>query len=221
MIEHRTQSTEHIEHRTQSTEHRLIYKLGLSVKRSGSHLVAVCMLSVLTVFLCPAFAADSVKDLQKKQKKLQEEIEQTNKMLKQTKKEESATMNKLNLIGQNIKTQRQLINTLDNEITALDREMRRLTAKKDSLQVLLERYVADYARMVSDSYYARKQQSLMVFVLSSESFQQLIRRTRYMQQFAQFRQEQVRRIQRTQAEIKTQNDLLQANRNDKKAALIR
>ena len=51
--------------------------------------------------------AESVKDLQNKQKKLQQEIEQTNKMLKQTKKDESATLNKLELIGRNIKNQKQ------------------------------------------------------------------------------------------------------------------
>ena len=52
------------------------------------HIVVFVLCSL---FLVPAFAADSVKDLQKKQKKLQEEIEQTNKMLKQTKKDEKAT----------------------------------------------------------------------------------------------------------------------------------
>ena len=215
-IEHRTQNTEH---RTQSTEHRLIYKLGLSVKRSGSHLVAICILSVLTVFLSPAYAADSVKDLQKKQKQLQEDIEHTNKMLKQTKKDETATLNKLNLIGQNIKTQRQLINTLDNEITALDRQMGKLNASKDSLQVLLEKYKANYAEMIRLSHYARIQQSALLFVMSSDNFHQLIRRARYAQRVAEFRKQQVERIRNTQAEIDTQNALLQANRNDKKKAL--
>ena len=89
----------------------------------------IVVLVLCALFLAPAYG-ESVKDLQKKQKKLQEEIEQTNKMLKQTKKDESATMNKLQLIGQNIKTQKKLINTLDNEITALNREMRHLNATR-------------------------------------------------------------------------------------------
>ena len=172
-----------------------------------------------SLFVVPAFAADSVKDLQKKQKKLQEEIEQTNKMLKQTKKDESATMNKLQLIGQNIKTQKKLINTLDNEITALNREMRHLHATRDSLQKVLEGYKNDYAEMVRQSHYARMQQSPLLFLLSSDSFQQLARRARYLQEFAHYRQEQVKRIENTQAEIDTQNELLKANKNDKQTAL--
>ena len=167
-------------------------------------------LVVLSVFCfqVSVFAADSVKDLQNKQKKLQEEIEQTNQMLTQTKKDENATLNKLQLIGQNIKTQKKLIRTLDNEITALNLEMKKLNLTRDSLQKVLNAYKDEYARMVRQSHYAQMQQSPLLFLLSSDSFQQLVRRARYMQEFARFRKEQVRRIENTQAEIDIQNNLL-------------
>ena len=173
---------------------------------------------IFSLLLIPAWG-ESVKDLQKKQKKLQQEIEQTNKMLKQTKKDETATMNKLELIGRNIQTQKKLIHTLDNEITALNREMNRLNVTRDSLQIVLEGYKSDYAEMVCKSHFARIQQSPLLFLLSSDSFQQFARRARYLQEFAHYRQEQVRRIENTQAEIDTQNELLQANKNDKQTAL--
>ena len=171
------------------------------------------------MFLVPVLSAESVKDLQKKQRKLQDEIEQTNKMLKQTKKDETATLNKLQLINKNIKNQKRLIHTLDNEIVALNREMKQLGATRDSLQIVLERYKDDYAEMVRKSHYARVQQSPLLFLLSSDNFQQLARRARYLQEFARFRQEQVRRIENTQAEIDTQNELLRANKSDKETAL--
>ncbi len=179
----------------------------------------IVILVLLSLVLCPAWAADSVKDLQKQQKKLQQDIENTNKMLKQTKKDEKATLNKLQLIGENIKTQKKLINTLDNEITALNREMTALSNTRDSLQGMLEGYKADYAQMVRQSHYARLQQSPLLFLMSSDSFQQLARRARYLQEFAHFRQQQVARIEYAQAEIDTQNELLQENKNDKQTAL--
>lgn len=189
-----------------------IMKYILSVKRSVS--LAVCILSAVAVL-----SADSVKDLQKKQKKLQQEIEQTNKMLKQTKKDETATMNKLQLIGKNIQSQKKLIRTLDSEIVALNREMQQLSATRDSLQQVLERYKNDYAQMIRASHFARVQQSPLLFLLSSDSFQQLARRARYLHEFAHFRQEQVRRIQKTQTEIDEQNNLLKTNKSDKESAL--
>ena len=178
----------------------------------------IVILALCALFVLPAFG-ESVKDLQKKQKKLQQEIEQTNKMLNQTKKDEKATLNKLQLLGENIKTQKILIRTLDKEITALNQEMDQLTATRDSLQTILEQHKEDYAQLVRQSHYARMQQSPLLFLLSSDSFQQLARRARYLQEFAHFRQEQVRRIERTQAEIDVQNELLQANKKDKQSAL--
>ena len=140
----------------------------------------ILVLIPCSLFLAPVYAADNVKDLQKEQKKLQQEIEQTNKILKQTKKDESATLNKLQLIGQNIKNQKQLIRTLDREIVALNGEMRRLNRTRDSLQRVQDAYKADYAEMVRQTHYARMQQSPLLFLLSSDSFQQLARRARYL-----------------------------------------
>ena len=190
--------------------------------KSGKYILGrwlgLVVLSVLSLHFS-VYAADSVKDLQKQQKKLQQEIETTNKMLKQTKKDEKATLNKLQLIGENIKTQKKLINTLDNEITALNREMKTLSNTRDSLQVVLDGHKADYAQMVRQSHYARMQQSPLLFLMSSDSFQQLARRARYLQEVARFRQQQVARIEYAQAEIDTQNELLQENKNDKQNAL--
>jgi septal ring factor EnvC (AmiA/AmiB activator) len=177
-------------------------------------LMVLCTLVSVSVF-----AADSVKDLQKKQKKLQQEIEQTNKMLKQTKNDETATLNKLQLTQQNIKNQKKLIRTLDNEITMLDRAMRKLGNTRDSLQRVLDGYKDDYANMIRQSHYARLQQSPLLFLISSNSFQQFARRARYLREFAHFRQQQVYRIEYTQQEISVQNDLLQENKNDKQNAL--
>ena len=189
---------------------------GFAAKRQKTIILVLCFLSIV---LCPILAADSVKDLQQQQKKLQQEIENTNKMLKQTKRDESATLNKLQLTKENIKNQKLLIRTLDREINALDREMVTLGNKRDSLQVLLEGYKDDYAIMVARSHFARVQQSPLLFLLCSDSFQQLSRRARYLLEFAHFRQAQVERIRNTQQEIDLQNNLLRENKNSKQKAL--
>ena len=178
----------------------------------------ILILIVAALALLPVYG-ESVKELQNKQKKLQQEIEQTNKMLNQTKKDEKATLNKLQLLGKNIQNQKQLIRTLDNEIVALNEQMNELSMTRDSLQKILEGYKNDYATMVRQSHFARVQQSPLLFLLSSDSFQQLARRARYLQEFAHYRQQQVRRIENTQAEIDIQNDLLKANKDDKQTAL--
>lgn len=176
-------------------------------------------LYITLLLFAVSVSAESVKSLQKKQQDLQKQIEQTNQMLQQTKKNETSTLNKLQLLSKNIKTQKQLINTLGSEINALDGEMARLGRTRDSLQTNLEAYKADYAQMVRESHYAQMQQSPLLFILSAESFQQMVRRAFYMQEVAHYRQEQVARIERTQTEIDIQNTALQEHRKDKEQTL--
>lgn len=163
--------------------------------------------------------AQSVKELQKQQRELQQQLEQTSKMLKQTKQNETATENKLNLLNNDIKTRKKLINSIQSEITGLNGEMGQLRTKRADLQQQLEECKADYARLVRETHYADIQQSPLYFLLSADNFQQLMRRIRYMQEFAEFRKKQVRQIENLQTEIDIQNNLLEQRRNDRTTAL--
>lgn len=174
---------------------------------------------LLTFCLCLCLQAQTVKDLQKEQQKLQQELAQTGEMLKQTKKSETATLNKLTLLNQDIRTRKRLIRNINSELTALNNEMGVLGDKRNLLQQELERYKADYAMLVRQTHYADMMSSPLLFLLSSENFQQLLRRMRYMSEFAQYRKLQVKRIADTQAEIDIQNQLLQDRKNDRETAL--
>lgn len=180
-------------------------------------ILTYCLVLLLS---CGLYAADNtVKNLQKQQRQLKQEIEQTNKMLKQTKKNETATVTKLQLINQNIATQKKLINSLGKEISSIDDEITALNKRRDTLENTLSTIKADYARFVRESHYARMQQSPLLFLLSSENFQQLARRIRYLQQFATYRHKQAAKIEGVKVEINTQNNKLEQHRSDKQHAL--
>ncbi len=180
-------------------------------------ILTYCLLILFAVGL--SAADNSVKNLQKQQRQLKQEIEQTNKMLKQTKKNETATVTKLQLINQNIATQKKLINSLGKEISSIDDEIGVLNRRRDTLEQTLASLKADYANIVRESHYVRLQQSPLLFILSAKSFQQLVRRVRYLQMFAQYRHQQVARIEGVKTEINTQNTKLEQHKNDKQHAL--
>ena len=164
-------------------------------------------------------SAETVKNLEKQQRELKQQIEQTNKMLQQTKKNESATVTKLQLLNQNIANQKKLISNLDKEISTLDNEMADLSRRKDTLERSLAALKADYAKMIRESHYAQLQQSPLLFLLSSQSFNQLVRRIRYMQQFARYRREQAARIEGVKLEIIEHNKELREHKQDKQKVL--
>lgn len=177
--------------------------------------------TVLYILLCLTLSlgAQSIDQLQKQQKQLQKEIENTNKLLNQTKSNEKATLNKLELLEQNIKTQKKLIRSLDNEISALDKEMTQLSNKRDTLQKEVEVLRADYARMVRETHYVRMQQSPLVFLFSAANFQQMIRRMRYLYEFSRYRRLQAERIQEVQSDIDQHSQLLNEDKQSKQTAL--
>ena len=180
-------------------------------------LLTYCLIMCLS---CCIYAADNtVKNLQKQQRQLKQEIEQTNKMLKQTKKNETATVTKLELINKNIATQKKLINSLGQEISSIDDEMTELNRRRDTLEQTLSELKADYARIIRETHYARMQQSPLLFILSSHNFQQLVRRIRYLQMFAHYRHEQAARIEGVKTEINAQNTKLAQHKTDKQHAL--
>ena len=164
-------------------------------------------------------AAQNVKELQKQQRQLQQQLEETAKMLKQTKQSETATENKLNLLNNDIKTRKKLINNIQGEINALNGEMHTLRQKRSDLQAELEIAKQDYARLVRETHYAEMQQSPLLFLLSADNFQQLVRRIQYMQQFAAYRKEQVKRIESLRTEIDIQNTLLEERKQNRSTAL--
>ena len=164
-------------------------------------------------------SAQTLKELQAQQKKYAEELETTGKMLKQTKQNEKSTENKLNLIGQDIRTRKKLINSISQEIIALEQEQTRLQGERTRLEAELDSLKQDYAHLVQLTHYADLQQSPLLFLLSAQDFNQLFRRVRYMREFAQYRQEQVARIEGVKADIQIQSELIQDNRKEKDSAL--
>ena len=164
-------------------------------------------------------AADDIKDLQKQQQQIQQQLEQTDKMLRQTKKDEKATVTKLNLLNNNIRERKKLIKNLNNELAALDNSMRELGNRKKGLETELGQLKADYARLVRETHYTEMNQSVLLFLLSADSFRQGMRRLRYMTEFMRYRKEQAAQIRRTQADIDIQNDLLSERRAERNQAL--
>ena len=173
---------------------------------------------IFCLFVLSAFGQD-VKQLQQQQQELQQQLEETAKMLTQTKKNETATENKLNLLNNDINTRKKLIRSIQGEINILNEEMGTLQQKRAVLQQELEKAKNDYARLVRETHYADMQQSPLLFLLSAENFQQLVRRVQYMQQFAAYRKEQVNKIETLQAEINEQNNQLELRKTNRSTAL--
>jgi septal ring factor EnvC (AmiA/AmiB activator) len=159
--------------------------------------------------------AQSVKELEKQRNKTLQLLESTNKMLNETKKSQRSSLNKLTIINKNIVERKTLINNIGKEINELDGEMQRLNQEKRLLENRLSTLKRDYARLVQEAHLNRSVYTKIMFVLSANSFDQSYRRLRYLQEYSDYRKQQVRKIENVKTQIVVKSDSLNRNKQTK------
>lgn len=174
--------------------------------------LSIIFFSLIFVTLC---SAQSVKELEAQRKQALKQLETTNKVLDETKKTQKASLNKLTVLRKNISQRQSVLNTINKEINALDNEMNALNREKRRLEATLEGYKADYAKMVRESYVNRSIYSKLMFLLSAETFDQSFRRLRYLKEYADYRKDQMQKIEDTQKEIAKKSEQLDLNKKAK------
>jgi murein hydrolase activator len=174
---------------------------------------------LVLVFSVMAFVfsiqAQTVKELELQRKQTLQNLETTNKMLNETKKSKRTSLNKLTIISKNISERKVLIKNINTEIGQLDVQITKLDQEKAILETRLQTLKSDYAKLVEEAHINHTLYAKIMFVLSSKSFDQSYRRLRYLQEFTDYRKEQVHEIERVKTEIAHKNDSLQTHKTTK------
>lgn len=177
--------------------------------------------SFLIVSLCllqPLFP-QSIAELEEKKKQALENLAQTNKLLNETQKSKQGSVNKINLIKRNIKERKTVIQSLNGQIDALEKNIGVLRTEKQQLEERLRYLKADYAKLIRETYVRRNHFSPLLFILSSDNAGQAYRRFRYLQEFSDYRKKQAFEIQRVTAQLAVKEKNL-TNDVDKKERVL-
>jgi len=159
--------------------------------------------------------SQTVKELENQRKQTLQRLETTSKMLSETNNSKRSSLTKLTIINKNIKERKVLIRSISTEINQLDTEMHRLDQEKRVLQNKLNSLKSDYVKLVQEAHLKRSMSAKIMFVLSSKTFDQSYRRLRYLQEYSDYRKEQVREIEKVQVQISQKNDSLNKNKTTK------
>ncbi len=170
------------------------------------------ILAVSLILAICSLTAQSVKELEIQRKQALQRLEITSKMLTETKKSQKSSLNKLSIISKNINDRKTLIKNIGTEIGKLDQQIGQLNQEKVRLEGNLKALKADYARLVQEAHINRSLYSKIMFVLSAKSFDQSYRRLRYLQEYSDYRKEQVRKIEGVKIQIEQKNDSLQVHK---------
>lgn len=170
---------------------------------------------LLNLFLVSSVFSQTKEELQRQKKLIENEIRYTNKLLKETKKNQKASTNQIVLLKKKIEQREKLIETISMELNSLDEEIVGNTQTIESLNLQLKKLKDEYAKMIYYAYKNRKNYDRLMFVLSSDNFNQAYRRIRYFQLYSSYRKRQASLINETQESIKNKNSELEQFKNQK------
>ena len=171
------------------------------------------ILAILMIFIVKLDCnAQTVNDLEKKVQKLQGEIKTSQKLLSQTSKNKETTLQEVELLQAQIKKRDDLIAAYDKQLAALNKETKGYNNDIKKLQGDLQKSRQEYADLLVLSYRNRSSINNLLFIFSSEDFNQAIRRMRYIQQFKDLLQHKMEEIDNTKSDIKTRIDKNEADK---------
>lgn len=174
------------------------------------------ILFIISFFIIGNISAQTDrKKLEEQRIQLQNEIKTINSLLFKTKKEEKNLVSQVNDLSQKIRVRSKLISTINEEANAINREIRRNERQIKDLEFELAILKRDYADMIYRSYKSKSKHSRLMFVLSSENFNQAYRRFQYMKQYTQYRKKQGEEIQRKSDKLLGLTDTLKVKKADK------
>jgi len=165
-----------------------------------SKALLLCIIVLLTGIELSA-QSDKKQELEAQKVRLMDEIELANRILSETQKDRKNSLGTIETVQQKIRLREKLIRTLDREVELMEDEEKQLQSQIDTLRVQVEREKEQYAHMIRQAYKSRKNSSRLMFILSSEDFNQAMRRIEYLKQYSAYRKQKVKEIEAKEMEL--------------------
>ena len=175
--------------------------------------LSFCLL--LCVFSLSAQQTRQIRELEKERLATLADIEETNRLLKENTVTTSNTLNRLNLLIQQINSREKIILLLNQEITALNEEIRTKEMQIKTLEDDLDSKKQYYAASIRKMYLHKSNQSYLLFVLSSQNFTQSFHRIIYLKAYSTWKRKQANEIIEKQKLINQEKRLSIAQRTNK------
>jgi len=176
---------------------------------------------VFSFFLLLATLAhgQSLDELRKKKEKTNEQIKYTNRLLEEAKKNEKKTLNKYNILNKQIELRTTLITGINEEVGVLGEFIDQNAWLVNSLNADLEELKKEYANMIVFAQRNQTNYSKVLFLLSSNSFNQAYKRLMYLRQYTEYRKKQAELILWIHDLIELKVNDLQRKRTEKETLL--
>jgi len=174
---------------------------------------------ILLLVSLSTFSQTEKSVLKIKKEKLENIIKQTSSQLNETKKNKQGYLNQISILNKQISARQELISSINLQINDIDFEAIKAKDTISRLAKNLESLKKEYSRIVYQAFKSRNEQSMLMFIFSSKSFNQAYLRIKYMQQYSLFRQQQASKILGVTRILSTKLSYLESQKREKMSLL--
>jgi len=163
--------------------------------RNATNIALLYLFILVSLFGSAQQKSEKLKD---EQARLEKQINSTKSLLTAAQREAETSFQELKLLEQNIRYREQLLQNIDQQIKANEIRIKEIEHSLLSLNGKIESLKNQYKAMVFYAYKKRNKYDRIMFVFSSESFNQAFKRMVYLEKIKEIRQRQVMLIQQNQ-----------------------
>jgi septal ring factor EnvC (AmiA/AmiB activator) len=140
-------------------------------------------------------------ELEQQRVSLLAEIKETQAKLLSLQKDKNASLQQLNAIQQKLTAREALIGNINKDIFYLNNNITEAKDDAQNLEKELNTLKEKYAELVRYSYKKRTAQSILLFLFNSHSFNDALKRYKYIKQYRDYRKAQSNKILHTSNEL--------------------
>ena len=179
------------------------------------------VISCICLYVCvlTAQTTPKIRQLEKQRNELKQQIAESETLLQSTKNDVKSQLGNLALLSGQIEERQKYIQTIENDVKAIQQEISRLERDLKSLQKELKEKRQKYELSVKYIYRNKSIQDKLMFIFSAEDFGQMYRRLRYVREYADYQRLQGLQVQRKQKQVTEKANSLKNSRKAKEDLL--
>ena len=155
------------------------------------------------------------KALENRRQALQNEIKKISKLRLENKTKARSELSLIEDFNYKIKVLNNLIKVTNQQANLLTRNISKNKKNITNLETELKQLKKEYATMIVKSYKSKNQQSRIMFLLSSDNFEQAYKRLQYLKQYTNYQKKQGETIKTKTKSLKDINATLLEQKKDK------
>jgi len=165
------------------------------------------------------FAQKSRRVLEQEKVENLRRIGEAEKILEQTETEKAASVGQLRALDRQIRARQDLIKSISGEVGYLTDEIGEITIVISSLESDLEQLRVEYASMIYSSSKTKSSVNRLTFLFSAKSFNQLLMRLKYLEQYSDLRKNQVHQMEKVRDALADQRKSGQRKKDEQSTLL--